>query len=117
QLNFKNAIKLAWRMLFDDYDAYQQSEFGVNLFFSLKNFKFNDWCKDWRFEALLGVACDNTYRYDERFCAFKRAYEKAKKFGEENHPGLLIALSRCCHAPDTPLISYDDALKLALKAI
>jgi hypothetical protein len=61
QLNFKNAIKLAWRMLFYDYAAYQQSEFGVNLLFALKQIKSNIWNSDWRYDALLGVACDNTY--------------------------------------------------------
>lgn len=117
QLDFKNAIKLAWRMLFNDYDAYQQSEFGVNLLFALKEIRSDIWNSDWRYDALLGVACDNTYRYDERFEAFKSAYDKAKAVQEDDNPGLLINLAGCFSAPGTPPISEDEALALVKKAM
>jgi hypothetical protein len=117
ELNFKESIKLAWRMLFNDYDNIEQGEYGVNLLFALKNCKPKDWNSDWRNESLLGVACDKTYRYNARYEAFKSAHERALTVGEGDHPGLLISIARCCDAPGKSVISYQDSLQLVLRAI
>lgn len=117
ELDFKDAIKLAWRMLFDDYSNYEQSEFGVNLLFALKEHNPSLWNSDWRYDALLGIACGSHYKYDERYEAFKRAYDKAEKIEGDYHPGLLISLASCHDAPGPPRISEDDAIDLVKRAM
>ena len=116
-LTFEDAIKLAWRMLFDDYGNYEQNEYGVNLIFAIKKLRRERWDFDWRNEALLGVACENTYRYEERNDALRKAYELAKKIGESEHSGLLISLADCHNSPEKGPISYDESIVLIEKAM
>lgn len=104
-------------MLFKDYFNDEQSEFGVNLLFALKKLKKDKWNSDWRNEALMGIACDNNYRYEDRYYSFKKAYDLAKSIGEGDHPGLLINLARCHSAPGPLVIPYDKCLELAMRAI
>lgn len=104
-------------MLFDDYNNYEQSEFGVNLLFALKKHNPGVWESDWRHDALLGIACGSHYKYDERYEAFKRAYDKAEKIKGDDHPGLLISLAACHDAPGPPMISEDDAIALVKRAM
>ena len=104
-------------MLFDDYFNSEQSEFGVKLLFTLKKLKKDRWDSDWRNEALLGVACENTYRYEERNDALRKAYELAKKTGESGHPGLLIILADCHNSAEKGPISYDESIALIKKAM
>lgn len=63
------------------------------------------------------MAFDNTYRYDERYEAFKRACDKAQKVEGDDHPGLLISLANCHKAPGSPRISEDDAIALVNRAM
>lgn len=117
QLDFKHTIKLAWRMLYNDFYSYEQNEFGVHLLFALKKAKPDIWDSDWRYDALLGVACGYNYRYDEKYEALMSAYEKAKTVNEEDNPTLLISLADCYCVPGPPPITEDDALALVKRAI
>jgi len=62
---------------------------------------------------LLGSACNITGKYDERYDAYKRAFDKLKN----PPPELLIELARCCICPGHPPISYDDAIDLVNRAL
>lgn len=112
-LPFKDALCLAYQLLYNkNWDTTFQ-EYSVNLFYEIKNAHPKEWNSSWKYDALLGLACDITCRYDERYEAYKRAFDKAKPAP----PRLLIEFARCCICPGLPPIPYDQAIKLILKAL
>ena len=113
-LPFSTAIALAYSLLYNKDWNDDIQEFAVKLLEVIRNYHQEEWNSSWEYDAFLGLACDITLKYDERYQSFKRALEKAK----DPPPQLLIALARCCICPGFPPISYEDAikyLKIALK--
>lgn len=115
-LEFNDSIQLAWHLLFDDYDDFEQKEFGTHLIYALKKYRSKEWNDDWRNEALLGIACDLTYRYDEKFKALKTAYMQILEKDKALPPGLLISLALCYFAPGDRALPINEAIQLVLKA-
>lgn len=112
-LSFKDGLRLAYRLLYNDgWDEYLQ-DYAIKLLYELREFYSKEWNKSWKYDALIGLACDITYKHEERYEAYKRAFEKV----DEPPPRLLIELARCCICPGPPPISYDQAIELVMKAL
>lgn len=71
------------------------------------------WNANWKYDALLGYAYHIILKYDERYIAYKRAFDKVYP----HPPQLLIAMAECCWAPGKPPITEDEAISLVKLAI
>jgi hypothetical protein len=112
-LNFKDCIILAYNLLYNENCEEDLQEFAVKILYCLREMYPNDWNSNWRYYALLGIACDITLKYDERYIAFKHAVEIAST----PPPELLIELASCCYSPGKPPISYEESIVLLKKSI
>lgn len=112
-LGFMNGMLVAYKLLYNEDWNEDLQEFAVKLLFNIKEKYSHEWDLNWRFDALLGLACDITLKYEERFEAYKRACEKAVK----PPPELLIELARCCYCPGKPPISYEKSIELLKQSI
>ncbi len=112
-LPFKSGLSLAYRLLYNEKWDEDLQETSIKLLKELHKNYPKAWDEAWENDALLGNACNITRKYDERYEAYKRAFEKTKN----PPPGLLIELARCCICPGSPPISYDNAIDLVLKAL
>jgi hypothetical protein len=112
-LSFKNGLYLAYRLLYNDAWEETFQEYAVKFLYEIRKIYPENWNETWEYDALLGLACYITRKYDERYEAYKRAFDKTNT----PPPGLLIELARCCICPDSPPISYDEAIDLVKKAI
>jgi len=113
ELGFKNAMLVAYKMLYNEAWQEYMQEYAVTLLFTLRGMYPTDFNSDWKWDAFLGAACDLTLKYEDKYEAYKRAYEKA------NPPParLLIAFASCSDCPGVSLLSYDDAITLLKHAI
>lgn len=112
-LSFKNGLRLAYQLLYNNTWEETLQEYAVKLLNEIRKNYPEDWNETWEYDALLGLAYYITRKYDERYEAYKRAFDKTNN----PPPGLLIELARCCICPGTPPISYDEAIDLVKKAI
>ena len=94
-LSFKDSLYTAYRLLYNDSWDEDIQAFAIKLFNEIRIHYSEAWNESWEYEALLGLAYDITYRQDERYIAYKKAFEMV------NHPParLLIELARCCICP------------------
>lgn len=97
-LSFKNGLRLAYRLLYNDAWEEQLQEYAVNLLYEIRKVHQESWKESWEYDALLGLACYITLKYDERYEAYKQAFDKTNN----PPPGLLIELARCCICPGPP---------------
>lgn len=112
-LSFKDCLRLAYFLMYNErWDSCLQ-EYAVLLLYEIQTFFQEEWNSSWEYDALLGLACYLVCKYDERYEAYNSAFKKTNK----PPPSLLIELARCCICPGTPPISYDDAIALVKKAI
>jgi hypothetical protein len=112
-LSFKDSLYTAYRLLYNDSWDEDIQDFAIKLFNEIRTHYSEAWNKSWEYEALLGLTYHITYRQDERYIAYKKAFEMV------SHPParLLIELARCCICPGPPPISYDDAIELIMEAL
>ena len=113
KLSFKDGMITAHKFLYNEEWNEELQNIGVELLYILKNEYKKEWDADWRNDAFLGTACDITLKYDQRYMAFKNAFEKALNPPAE----LLIELARCCYCPGTPPISYEQAISLLKESL
>ncbi len=112
-LSFKDGLRFAYRLLYNrSWDENLQKQ-AVDLFYEIRKTYPQDWHQSWEYNALLGLACYITKNYEERYEAYKQAFNMT----EHPQPGLLIELARCCICPGPPPISYEDAIHLVKKAL
>jgi hypothetical protein len=107
-LTFKDALRVAYRLLYNDQWNEDLQYYAIDLLNVIRNVYPNEWNSNWQYDALLGLACRITNRYDEKYEAYKRAFDKANP----KPARLLIELARCCDCPGTPPISYEKAIAL-----
>lgn len=112
-LIFKDALRVAYRLLYNDKWDENLQDYAITLFNILRNIYPNEWNGNWQYDALLGLACRITNRYEEKYEAYKRAFDKANPKPDR----LLIELARCCDCPGTPPISYEKAIDLLNEAL
>lgn len=112
-LLFRDGLRVAYRLLYNDKWDYDLQQYSVKLFYALRNVHTDDWNRSWEYDALLGLACYLTCRHEERYKAYKRAFDRCSN----PPPGLLIELARCCICPGDPPIPCDHAISLVMKSI
>lgn len=112
-LSFKDGLRLAYKLLYNENWDDDLQENSIKLFQEIRKIYPQEWNNSWEYDALLGLACDITSKHEERYEAYKRAFDRAKN----PPPRLLIELARCCVCPGLPPISYDNAIQLVLKAL
>jgi hypothetical protein len=112
-LSFKEGLQLAYKLLYDKVWEDELQEYAVQLLNGIRKAYPNEWNSSWQYDAFLGEACNVTFKFDERYLAYKRAYETCPS----PPPRLLIELAGCCDCPGPPPISYDEAIRLAKQAI
>jgi len=112
-LSFRDSLILAYRLLYNDKWDELLQDYSVRLLFEIRNVYSNEWNESWEYDALIGLACYITYKHEERYVAYKKAFDKV----DRPPPRLLIELARCCICPGPPPISYDQAINLVLIAL
>lgn len=111
-LPFKEGRALAYKMLFNEERDDSLRVYATELLQKIQQTHPIEWSLDWRNDVFLGDACYMTMKYDERYQAYKRAYEKANP----PPPSLLILLAGCYLLPKPP-ITLDEAESLTKKAL
>lgn len=111
-LSFKEGRNLVYKMLFNKERDDNLRDYATELLQEIRQTHLGEWSTDWKNDVFLGDACYMTMKYDERYEAYKRAYEKATP----PPPSLLISLAGCYLLPKAP-ITLDQAENLAKKAL
>lgn len=112
-LFFEDGLRLAYHLLYnDDWNSELQC-YAVELINKLRLKYPDDWQKSWKYDALLGMGYHITSQHEERYDAYKRAFDRCK----QPPPGLLIEFARCSICPGIPPISYGNAIELVMQAI
>lgn len=112
-LSFEDGLRLAYRLLYNDQWDETFQEYAVKLLYEIREVYPKKWNNSWEYDALLGSACNITLKHDERYQAYKKAFDNTSN----PPPGLLIELARCSICPGSPPISYDDSIDLVKKAL
>lgn len=113
-LSFKDGLRIAYQLLYNDKWDENLQEWAIALLYKTREIYPKEWNESWEYDALLGLACDIIgYKHDERYEAYKRAFDKA----ENPPPALLIDFARCCVCPGPPPISYEQAIDLVMRAL
>ncbi len=113
RLPFREGIATAYRMFFNREHDDDICDYAVRLLFAIRDVYHKDWESDFGYDVLLGDTCDMTWRYDEKYAAFKRAYEKA----DQKTPCLLLSLAGCYIAPGLPPVTIEEAEDLVKRAL
>jgi hypothetical protein len=88
-------------------------EFSVKLFFFISSKYPLEWNQDWKNDVFLGQLCELTWRYDERYECYKRAYDRLA----DPPDSLLLLLAGCNSAPGTPPLNDQEAEKYLNQAL
>lgn len=110
---FNEVIHIACEMLKNEEWDESLQEYATILLEKLKNKYPEKWDTSWRYDALLGYAYNIILKYEERYAAYKRAFDKV----HPPPPELLVAMARCCIAPGKPPITEKEAIALVKQAI
>jgi len=113
-LSFKEGIVLAYRMLYNLNDDKETQNEAISLLYAIRKLYPNEWNSSWKFDSLLGNACDYIGRDEERYEAYKQAAKKVNPIP----PSLLVLLAKCYSPFKTSQLSQEEAenyLKQALK--
>jgi hypothetical protein len=57
QLSFKDGLRLAYRLLYNDKWDEEPQRYAVELLYSLRKRYTEQWNASWEYDALLGLAC------------------------------------------------------------
>ena len=112
-LEFDKSLEIALNMLNNEEWEDSLQKYGTAILEAMRNKNPEKWNSSWRYDALLGYAYDIILNYDERYIAYKRAFDKITPAS----PQLLIAIAGCCIAPGKPPISEEEAILLVNEAI
>lgn len=112
-LEFDEIINIACNMLHNEEWDNDLQKYAIQVLEALRKRSPNQWNATWRYDAILGYAYDVILDYDNRYIAYKRAYDNANL----PPPELLVALARCCWAPGEPPITEAEAISLAKRAV
>lgn len=112
-ISFDEGLRTACDMLNNAEWDEDLQEYATNFLEELRKKDPKKWKSSWKYDALLGYAYHIILKYDERYAAYKRAFEKINP----PPPQLLIAMARCCWAPGSPPITEDEAISLVKQAL
>jgi hypothetical protein len=112
-LGYRECMFLAYDLFAKNLHDSELQEFAAELFFRIRDQFPTEWDMDWKNDAYLGQVCGLTWRYDESYECYKRAYDKLS----DPPDVLLLLLASCNSAPGKPPINDDESeffLKRAL---
>ncbi len=113
-IGFEGALYLACDMLNNEEWDESLQEYAARVLENLRKKYPEKWNSSWRYDALLGYAYHILLKYDERYVAYKRAFDNIQPLPP---PQLLVAMARCCIAPGKPPITEEEAILLVKEAI
>lgn len=112
-LDYQDCMFLAYDLFFQNSQDDECQDAAVRLFISIRDHFSEAWNADWKNDVLLGQLCGLTWRYNERYDCYKRAYNRL----DDPPEYLLLLLSGCNNAPGIPPMTDQDSemyLKQAL---
>lgn len=112
-LAFKKAIILACHMLYNKNWDGEIQNYATDLLYAIRKHNSEKWNSCWKLDILLGLACEITLRYEEKYLAYKDASLKI-------HPipaFLLVLLAGCYISPGIPPVNRKEAKNLLLEAL
>lgn len=104
-LDYSECMSLAYDLFFENPENSDFQDFSIKLFFVIRDHFAKKWDTDWKNDAFLGQLCGLTWRYDESYECYKKAYDKLK----DPPDFLLLLLSGCNSAPGIPPISDGES--------
>lgn len=113
KLGFNNSLSTAYDMLCNEEWDESLQEYATEILEELRKKYPLEWNISWKYDAFLGYAYHITLKYDERYEAYNRAFNKI----QPPPPQLLIAMARCCIAPGKPPLTEEEAILLIKEAI
>lgn len=113
KLGFDGALRLAGEMLNNEQWDEELQNYAATLLEAIRSKYTSKWNSNWQYDALLGYAYDIVMNYDQKYLAFKRAFDKT----DPPPPQLLVALASCCWAPGKLPLSEEEAVLLVQHAI
>jgi tetratricopeptide (TPR) repeat protein len=111
-LNFENGRLLAYNMLLNEERDDYLRDYATELLEGVRQAYPKEWSEDWKNDVFLGDAYYMTMKYNERYEAYIRAYEKAIP----SPPSLLISIASCYLSPESP-ITLNEAENLVQRAL
>jgi hypothetical protein len=111
--NYRECMALAYDLFFKNLHDSGIQDFSVRLFFAIALAYPIEWNTDWKNDAFLGKLCSITWRYDEMYACYKKAYDRLK----DPPDSLLILLADCNFAPGLPPISDKESDEYLERAI
>lgn len=112
-LDFKSSMALAFDLFFSNSPIDEFQDFSVKLFMRISKSFPKEWTADWKNDAFLGNLCSITWRYDEMYKFYKKAYDLL----DDPPDSLLLLLAGCNSAPGTPPLTDQEAEVYLLEAI
>lgn len=112
-IGFNEALVIACDMLNNEEWDESLQEYAINILEELRKKYPEVWDANWKYDALLGYAYHIILKYDERYTAYKRAFNKI----HPPPPQLLVAMARCYFAPGKPPITEEEAISFVKQAI
>ena len=114
KLSFREALHLAYALLYNQRWDRKLHEYSVELLEALRKHYSTEWSASWRNDGFLAMAYFFTLKPQKRYEALQRAFELTTSQPAE----LLIALASCCLCEDgEPPITYDQALDYLKQAV
>lgn len=111
--NYRDSMALAYDLFFKNLEIDKIQNFSISLFFSISHAYPTEWNADWKTDAFLGNLCSITWKYDEMYELYKKAYDKLTDPPES----LLLLLAGCNSVPGIPPISDLESKQYLQRAI
>lgn len=112
-LPFKELVIITYRMLYDKEWESEIQNYATDLLYAIRNKHTKEWNACWKLDILLGMACEITMRYEEKYLAYKSAFNKASPVP----PSLKVLLAECYNSPGDPPVSQKEAKKMLMEAL
>lgn len=109
----KEAVIIACHMLYNKEWEEEIQNYATELLYAIRTNNPKEWNACWKLDVLLGLACDITWRYEERYLAYKNAANKVSPIP----PSLMVLIARCYISPGIPPVSRKEAKALLLEAL
>lgn len=110
---FREAIILACRMLYNKGWDGEIQNYATDFLQAIRKNSSKEWNACWKLDILLGLMCEITLRYEEKYLAYKDASLKVDPIPAF----LMVLLAECYDSPGTPPVNRQEAKNLLLKAL
>lgn len=112
-LSYKECMALAYDLFFKNLYNDGLQDFAIKLFVAVSKDYPAEWDGDWKNDVFLGKLCSITWKYDEMYKSYKKAYDRLI----DPPDSLLLLLASCNSTPGTPPISNQESERYLKRAI